>query len=111
VISRAIFEAVTSSPFCIFDRRDRQGDIDEASVPALSNRLVVFDTLTTVDTFENDELFVMSIRWNENRYWLTHGLLRGITKKGAPRRGFQLMMTPLRSLERIASADDSIIAA
>lgn len=65
----------------IFDRRNGEGNIDEAPVLALSNRLVMIDTLAPADTFEDHRLFVMSVRRNEHGYRPSDGLLRGVAKE------------------------------
>src|SRR5271165_5071413 len=49
----------------VSDRRNRQRNIDRASVLALSDRLIVVDPLTTPDAFENSGFFVVAISGNE----------------------------------------------
>ena len=67
--------------FFVFDRRNSEGNIDEAPVLALSNRLVALDIFAPADTFEDKGLFVVSVLRNKDRHWLTHRLLRGIAKE------------------------------
>jgi hypothetical protein len=65
----------------VFDRRNGEGDINEAPVLALSNCLIVINTFAAADTFEDHGFCVMPIRRNEDRYGLTHCLFCGITKE------------------------------
>jgi hypothetical protein len=65
----------------VLDRRNGEGNIDEAPVLALSNRLVVIDFFASADPFENKGFFVLSIHWNKDRHRPSHGLLRRITKE------------------------------
>ena len=67
--------------FFVFDRRNGEGNIDEAPVLALSNRLVVMDSFAAADPFEDKGFFVLSIHWDKNRHRPSHGLLRRIAKE------------------------------
>ena len=56
------FRGADDFAFFVFDRRNSEGNIDEASVLALSNRLVMINPLTPTDTFEDHRFFVVTDR-------------------------------------------------
>jgi hypothetical protein len=51
----------------IFDRRDRQRNIDAASILVLTQGFEVLDLLSPPDALENLQLLILPVRWNENR--------------------------------------------
>ena len=58
----------------VSDWRNGQRNIDEASVLAHSDRLIMVDPLTTPDAFQDSGFFVTAIGWNEHRHRLAYRL-------------------------------------
>ena len=65
----------------VFDRRNGEGNIDEAPVLAPSNRLIVINAFAAADTFEDHGLLLVEILRNEDRHRPPHGLLRAIAEE------------------------------
>src|SRR5271154_422996 len=75
------FRGADDLAFCIFDRRNGEGDINEAPVLALSNRLVVLNPFTATDTVENHRFFVRPVSWKKYRHRPADGLLGRVAKE------------------------------
>ncbi len=54
-------------PSQIPDWRNRQGNINRASILAQANRLVVVDGPPAANGFQNKWFLILTIRWDENR--------------------------------------------
>ena len=65
----------------VSDWRNGQRNIDEASVLALSDRLVMVDPLTAPDAFEDFGFFVMAIGRNEYSHRLADRLLARVAEE------------------------------
>jgi hypothetical protein len=67
-MSGAIFDAPMISPFLVFNRRNRKGNINATPVLALSNCLVMLDPLTAAVAVEDHGFFLGPIGWNKHGY-------------------------------------------
>src|SRR5262249_47937310 len=72
---RANYLAVT-----ILDGRNRQGNVDEAAILALSNRFVMLDPFSPTNTVQDHRFFVVPIRRNEDCDRLAYGFFRDIAE-------------------------------
>ena len=67
--------------FFIFDRRNSDGNINKASVLALSYRLVMVNPLIATDTFEDHGFFVVPIGRNNHGHGPADGFLSRVAKE------------------------------
>src|SRR5271166_4308243 len=65
----------------VSDWRNGQRNIDQASVLALSDRLVMVDPLTAADAFEDSWFLVVAIGRNEHRHRLADRFLARIAEE------------------------------
>jgi hypothetical protein len=75
------FRGADDLAFFIFDRRNSDGNINEASVLALSYRLVMINPFTAPDTFEDHGFFVVPIGRNNYGHRPADGFLGRVAKK------------------------------
>src|SRR4029079_3325384 len=64
----------------VFDRRNGQRNVNEASVLALANGFVVFDALAVTNSLDDRFFLLLAIRLNKNRNPLTDDFLSQIAK-------------------------------
>ena len=65
----------------VSDWRNGQRNVDEASILALSDSLVMVDPLTATDAFEDSRFFVVAIDRNEQSHRLADRFLAGIPEE------------------------------
>ena len=81
VISLAILEAPTILPSASFERRYRQRDIDQTSVLAATDGIVMINALPTAHAFDDFWFFINAICRDQDRDWLADDLVRLIAEQ------------------------------
>ena len=110
VMSRAIFDAPTIFPSRTFTGDTAQRDIDQTSVLTHANGFVMLNGLAPSNALEDFRLLILTLSRNEDRDRLADHFVGRIAEQPfCP--WFQLMMIPSGFLLRMASSEDSTIAA
>jgi hypothetical protein len=98
------FRCADDFSLSVFDRRNGQRNVNEASVFALANGLIVLDALAAPDSLRDRFFFVLVIGWTQNRNRLADDFLGQITKNALR------AAVPSRNDAIEVVADDCVVA-
>ena len=65
----------------ISDGRDRQGDVEQATIFALADSFVMVDALPAPEAIKNRRFFILPFGWNENHDRLTYCFFSCVPKE------------------------------